>query len=764
MKTLINDKWEFSDYKNPTIEVDLPFDAMLHGQRDANCLNGTNSGFFVGGKYIYKKVLNFSKEDLDKRVYIFFEGVYQNSTIKLNENVVGSHKYGYTEFKIDLSDKIKEGENLLEVYVDNSLEPNCRWYSGAGIYRNVWLIKEDKKAPTYLKIKTLSIDPKIIEINSDANEIEIYDKDKLIYKGSNKTIELKDAKLWSVEIPYLYTCKAKNKYGEIVTKFGIRVISLDQKKGLLLNGKRILLRGGCVHHDNGMLGACSYKESEYRKVKIIKSAGFNAIRSAHNPATNEFLNACDELGMLVLDESFDGWYIPKTYHDYSRYFYSEYKNDLLAMVEKDYNHPSVILYSIGNEVSETGHKEGIDLTNKMRSLIKSIDDTRLVTCGINVTINVYEKIGIAIYKDNGNYEPVNKQKGKKYKEKKSGSAFFNAVANKLSWIMKVISKTKITEKNCQAISPYLDIIGLNYGSGRYAIDLKKYPYLFLLGTETMVMDLPYNWKYTKNYNHLLGDFVWSAWDYLGESGVGDWLYYSYNKLPLLAGSGVIDITGNITAENYFEQIVWGIKKEPYIGVRPLNHNHERPKKSSWRFTNAVASWNWQGYEKEKAIVEVYSQGYYVKLYLNNKLIDHKKLKNYIAIFKVSYEPGTLTAVAFDKEGNELGKTILISGKACKIKIKVEEKITNDDVYYVPIEFVDENGNICPYVEKKVIVKTEGCKLLGLGSGLVNPKESYSSNEFTTYRGRALAVIKKEKSMSNIIVISDNEEIKVRIGE
>lgn len=760
MKTLINDNWKFYDYVHDETNIDLPFDAMLHGKRDAKCLNGTNSGFFVGGKYLFTKYLNFSKNEIGKRICLFFEGVYQNCTIKLNNIYIGSHRYGYTEFKVDISDSVKIGENKLQIEVDNSLEPNCRWYSGAGIYRNVHLIIEDKKAPKLLKIKTLSIKPIKIEVNTDAEIIEIYDNNTLIYKGTDKVIELSNAKLWDVDAPYLYLCKAKNEYGKITTKFGIRTIKLDQERGLLLNDKRVLLRGGCIHHDNGVIGAVSYKESEYRKVSILKKAGFNAIRSAHNPATNEFLNACDELGMLVLDEAFDGWYIPKTYHDYSRCFYKEYKKDLISMVEKDYNHPSVILYSIGNEVSETSHQKGIDLANKMKNLIKNFDDTRYVTCGINTTINVYEQKGIAIYKDKGEYKPVNLENTKKYKEKKSGSTLFNAVANKLSWIMKLVSKSKTAERNCLAISPSLDILGLNYSSGRYAIDLKKYPKRFMLGTENMVIELPYNWKYVKAYPHLLGDFVWAAWDYLGESAIGDWIYYSYNRLPLLAGSGVIDITGNITAENYFEQIVWGLRKDPYICVRPLNHNNEIPKKSSWRFTNAISSWNWQGYESEKATVEVYSNGKYVSLYLNNKFVSQKKLREFKAIFKVKYNDGTLKAVAYDDNKNAIGESSISSGKTCKLSAKIENKLTNDDIYYLPIEFIDERGNICPLKEQKVSISVNNCKLLGLGSGLSNPNESYLDNEFTSYRGRLLAILKKENGKGSVIITSSNEKVEV----
>lgn len=764
MKQLINDNWLFLNLQtNKSFYIDLPHDAMLYEDRDPNCVSGVNSGYFPGGKYVYSKEIELSKEDLNKDISIFFEGVYQKAKVYVNDEFVKYHAYGYTEFNVDIAKYVKEGKNTIKVEVDNSLEPNCRWYSGSGIYRDVYLIKQEKVRPSYLRIKTLSINPTTIKVESDADEIVILDKNKEIYRGFAGLIELKDVNLWSINDPYLYTCIARKGNEEIKERFGVRSVSVSSKTGFLLNSERILLRGGCIHSDNGVLGACSYKESEYRKVQILKDAGYNAIRCAHNPASRYFLDACDELGMLVLDESFDGWYIPKNYHDYARLFESNWKDDIQSMVDKDYNHPSVIMYSIGNEVSETASKKGEEVSKEMINYIKSLDDSRPVTAGINVLLNVYINLGFGVYKDKGEYKEELINKNKKYKEKKTGSAFFNMMQQRLGNLMFFMSKGKKGGKALRAADNF-DVVGLNYAASRYLPDSKDYPDRVMLGTETMIHELPYNWNVVENVPAVIGDFCWAAWDYLGEAGVGDWMYHSYPGLPLLAGSGAIDITGFITAENYFQRAVWHLLDKPYIGVRPLNHMGETPNKSAWRFTNAIASWNYEGYENKKAIIEVYYDAYKVRLLLNDKVIGEKKIKDYKCKFKVKYQKGTLTAIALDNKGNEIARNSLVSGDECHLKIKVEDKITDNQIMYVPIEYVDENNNLIPCMEKELKVATEGCELLGFGSAIVKTNQSYVTGTFNTYRGRALAVIKVTSKKPIIKVKEKNNEYMFNLKE
>ncbi|MCM1532381.1 MAG: DUF4982 domain-containing protein [Ruminococcus flavefaciens] len=753
-----NKNWIFCKEGENGKSVDLPHDAMLEEKRTPVCPNGKNSGYFPGGKYLYSKRFNIDENDLNKEITLIFEAVYRNCKVRVNGNVAAEHKYGYTEFTVNITPFVSSGDNLVEIIVDNSLEPNCRWYSGSGIYRNVWLEIKEKIHPNFIKVKTISYNPAVIEVQTDGESVIILDADgNTVASGKSGEFTVENAKLWSDETPYLYKAVATLGNETIETAFGIRKVEWSAKTGLLVNGKETLLRGGCIHQDNGVLGACTYADAEERRIRILKEAGYNAIRCAHNPAPRAMLDACDKLGMYVMDEAFDGWYIPKTYHDYARVFDSEWQGDITAMVEKDFNHPCVIMYSVGNEVSETATEKGVETCGKLADFVRSLDSTRPVTAGINVLLNVYSSMGIGVYKQKGEYKAEPVTKNKKYKEKKTGSAFFNAMAQKLGALMFFMSKGRKGDRATRGAAEKLDIIGLNYAASRYEPDVKKYPERMMVGSETMVSDLPYNWEQVKKHKAIVGDFTWAAWDYLGEACVGDWTYHSYKGLPLLAGSGTVDITGKIGAEAYYEQIIWGLRKKPFIGVRPMNHAKETATKSAWRITDCIASWNWQPYNGKKALVEVYAQGYKVKLYLNDIFIGKKKLKKYKALFKVKYSTGTLTAVVCDKDGKVLARQSISSGKGVGLKAVPEKamlKAGSDELCYLPIEFCDDKGNIVPYAENNVTVMTDGLTLLGLGSSLCKTNETYLDNEHTSHRGRVLAILKAgEKKGTAKIYIS-----------
>lgn len=763
-----NNDWQFSKEGQAPLLVNLPHDAMISEARYAECRSGNDGAYFAGGEYQYTKEFILEESDINKYVALLFEGVYQDVTVKVNNIVVGTHKNGYTEFRVDISQAVQVGVNIVEVLVNNSLVPNCRWYSGSGIYRPVSLIIKDKVHIEEVVIKTLSYNPAVIEVSASATsdielEVEIKSGEEVIAKGKPGKFLINYAKLWSSEHPHLYTCTVKCLSDEVVERFGIRLIEYSSRTGLLINGDETLLRGGCIHHDNGVLGACAFKDAEYRRIKILKENGFNAVRISHNPASRAILEACDELGMYVMDESFDGWYIPKNYHDYSRIFWSEYKNDLLSMVKKDLNHPSVIMYSIGNEVSETASKEGVKLAREMTDFVKSIDATRPVTVGINVLLNVYAQLGLGVYKDKKAYVAERLPEEKGYKDKKAGSSFFNALTARLGKILFFISGGRRADKIVRAISASVDIIGLNYASSRYDKDAKKYKERVMVGAETMAADLPYNWERVKRHKALIGDFVWAAWDYLGEACFGDWTYHSYKGLPLLAGQGMIDITGKPLASMAFLQTVWGMRDKPYIAVRPLNHAGEVPSKGAWQFTNALDSWSWHGYEGIKTVVEVYSEAYAVRLELNGKVIKTKKLKKFKALFNVNYEPGTITAVSLNKEGKEISRFSLFTAeKEVKLNVKVDKTTliaNNQDLAFLEIEFSDNNGNLLPYIEKRVEIEVEGesVTLQGFGSALCKSDEIFNKTYHDTYRGRSLAVLRAtEKSgLTKIIIKADN---------
>lgn len=759
-----NSDWIFYKEDGTSKKVDLPHDAMLLEKRYASCRNAKQSGYFPGGKYRYEKEFEISKSDLDKDITVIFEGIYRNALIYINDVLVKENRYGFIDIDVDISNYVKEGKNKITVTVDNSLVPNCRWYSGSGIYRPVFLKIEEKYAPKKLFVDTLSIDPAIIEVKCDKDaSIEIYDQDKLIVKGKPGVYQIDDASLWSEDNPHLYRCKASVDDSSIEVKFGIRTITCNGKEGLKINGKRVLLRGGCLHSDNGVLGACCFKDADYRKVRVMKENGFNAIRCAHNKASRYLLEACDELGMYVMDECFDGWYIPKEYHDFSRDFFLEYKDIVKKMVIRDYNHPSVIIYSLGNEVTETVQEKGIKLLKEMSDICHDIDKSRPTTCGVNVLIDVYAKMGIGIYKDKGEYKREKLEENKNYKEKLSGSNFFNYWTQKLGKIMFMMSKGKTARKVIEGFEKSVDIVGINYASSRYDQDAKRYPDRVMLGTETLVSDLPYNWSRVKRYPQLIGDFVWSAFDYLGEACMG-WTYNSYKGLPLLANQGMIDITGLPLASMYFMQIVWGIRKEPYIAVHPLNHCDETPSKGSWQFTDAISSYNWSGYEEKKAQVEVYADAYKVKLLLNDEVVKTVKVKDFIAKFDMRYQPGVLKAIALDKEGNEISSSFISTGRGkARLKVRVDKEVLLNnlqDLSYLEIEFVDDTDRLLPYIEQEVKIDIDGTSisLAGFGSALDKTNEVFSSDRHTSYRGRALAVLRSSKEIGKSVVTISSDGV------
>ena len=475
-----NNNWTFRKEGDSAVPVCLPHDAMILETRDGSCRNGVNSGYFPGGKYVYENTLEVAPEDIGKSIVIHFEGVYQNCSVVLNGKEVGSHKYGYTAFDVDISDVVRSGSNTLTVRVDNSLEPNCRWYSGSGIYRPVQLLIRDRVHIETVHIETLSYDPAAIKVDVTTTAhtpvtVELYDGGVQIASGKPGVIPLPGAKLWSAENPRLYTCVVKTEKDERRISFGVRKLEWSAKAGLLVNGQRVLLRGGCIHHDHGVLGACEFPDAEERRIRILKENGFNALRIAHNPASQITLDICDKLGMYVMNETFDGWYVPKTYHDYARWFENQWKQDLTAMVESSRNHPCVIMYSTGNEVSETATKKGAEVCKKLTEFVHSLDATRPVTAGVNVLLNVYTNMGMGVYKEKGDYKPEPLPQKGGYKEKKTGSAFFNAMAQKLGPLMFFMSGGKKGDKACLGAAEGLDILGLNYASSRYDEDVVKYP-------------------------------------------------------------------------------------------------------------------------------------------------------------------------------------------------------------------------------------------------------------------------------------------------
>ena len=801
-----NQAWTFCRVGEETVkrEVMIPHDAMISEKRTEDSAGGINTGWFEGYDYIYEKEFEIPDEYEKQEISFEFEGVYHNAEVYLNGEKAAYRPYGYTNFYIDADPYLKYGEkNQIRVIAHNADQPNSRWYSGAGIYRPVWMYVRPKQhiLRNKIRVRTLSVDPAVIEAEVNTNAPGKVKLEVIADAGSDvitaaeihtdgkltKQFEIPDAKLWSVNTPNLYrlrvTFAAEQENGqnkcmdtdqeEVI--FGIRTLKWDEENGITINGERVILRGACIHHDNGVLGACCYPDAEARKIRILKENGYNAIRSAHNPCSKALLEACDRQGMLVMDEFVDVWYIHKTEYDYVNYFKEWWKQDLKDMVEKDFNHPSVILYSTGNEVSETAQKKGIHLTKTMTEYLHRLDDSRPVSCGINIFFNFLSSIGFGVYSDKKakkEAEQAEKTKGKK-KKKAVGSQFFNDLAGLMgSGFMKTGATFYGCDVKTRGAFANMDIAGYNYGIKRYQHDLKKYPDRLILGSETFCDDAYTFWEMAKKNPRIVGDFVWAGMDYLGEVGVGSWEYRDYapefNHGPgwITAGSGRIDLTGKPLAEAGYTKTAFELTNRPVIAVRPVNHTGEKHSPSAWKMTNAIESWSWEGYEGKVAEVEVYARGARVDLFLNGKKVGSNTLKNSCDTrFKVEYQPGMLETVVYNQKGKEISRnTLYTAGKETELRaIAEEQSVQKDHLAFIRLQYTDKTGTVKPLKRGILKVSVKGGKLLGLGNACPYNEIGYCTNETDTYWGEALAVVQADGSGDVVLEVQeiDGEQLKGR---
>lgn len=779
-KKSFNLDWKFWKDGNEehAVKVILPHDAMIYEKRVPEMKDGASIGYFPGGKYFYQKNFIGTEEMKNQTVIVEFEAIYMNSTVYLNGEKVGGWVYGYTNFFVDLTDKIRIGEeNVLLVIADNSLTPNSRWYSGSGIYRPVhlWLGEKTSIKPQGLKIKTKSIDPAVIEvqtelINNKENvhiKYRVYEGESLVATGDGKHTEfaIENPRLWSDETPFLYEIKASVYVGDVlvdetIEKFGIRTIRIESNKGLLINDKVTKLRGGCLHHDNGILGGCTYRKAEYRRIKKMKEFGYNAIRFSHYPAGKDLLEVCDELGMYILDESFDQWRRPGLEYDYSIYFDQEWEKDLRALAQKDYNHPSVIMYCIGNEITDTGRSYGLELTKLLTAVLKEEDDSRPVTIANNDMMSIIADAMEQLEEETG---------------AAMGSLQINELITKQPELMLIYQKGGLAgdkvEKIVGKVFDTVDIAGHNYANDIYEECHSINDQRLILSTETFPQRMYSNWMDVVEKDYVIGDFHWTAWDYLGEAGVGVPVYGT-KEAPfakafpcLTAGCGSFDLNGNPEAAAYYTATLWGVNKIPYICVRPVNHSGEDYTIGQWRLTDAVHSWTWNDGIGKIAEVIVYSCGSNVELFLNGKSVGMQKLEEYKAEFQVMYEDGELMAISYDENAVEIGKSVLqSSGDKYLLSIEPEEievKANVEDIVFVPIYIRDENGNLCMNKDKKVTVQVDGeGELIALGSAkYINEElEVFHKEQVISWHGNVLAVIRPSGNKGEIKVSAAMEGV------
>lgn len=766
--------------KEPSMQpVTLPHDAMLYEKRSRDAATAGACGYFPGGAYVYVKRFLVPETWRTQSAVLEFEAVYQNAQVFVNDALVAEQRYGYTNFFVVLDPQLKYGEeNEIKVIADNSSVPNSRWYSGSGIYRSVNLFLGDKShiRPDGLLVSTSGNDAAHVKVSvtgGDTVRVSVLDGEKVVAQAetavkegtASADIPVSQPRLWDAEHPELYRCRAELlKNGEMVDEadawFGFRTLSWSTR-GFFVNGKKTLLRGACVHHDNGILGACSFEDAELRRVRLLKEAGFNAIRSAHNPASKALLDACDRLGLYVMDEFCDNWLVHKNPYDYAdRDFRAWWQQDLTAMVIKNYNHPSVVMNSIGNEISELAIPEGQEYCKKLAVLARKLDPDKAVTMGVNLMLCSMSAKGGGIYgnKKNGKEN----QNGSQTMDNVPTSAFFNMLMNLAGGMIEKMAAKPAADDATKVSFSYLDISGYNYAASRYEKDGTLHPDRVIVGSETLPKNLYHNWQLVKKFPYVIGDFMWTGWDYLGEAGIGTVRYKSFKNpgqdAPIIsAGCGVIDICGKLRPEVQWNRLIWGLDHTPGIGVEPYTHAGETGSESMWRDTDAVASWSWAGCEGKKTKVTVYSDGETAELIVNGHSYGRKKTKEYKAVFKhVVYEPGTITAISYDGEGKEQSRTSMKTAAGPAELRVVADRSTlqakTQDLAYISIDLTGADGITKSSEDTAVTVEVDGAgTLLALGSARPNMGENFFSDTHTTYYGKALAVVRGGDAPGKITV-------------
>ena len=662
----------------PWQPVTLPHDAALGRDRDAS--HGAGAGYVPGGVYEYRTTLAAPEEYRDRRVLLEFEGVYRSAMVFVNGALAGQWATGYTGFTVDLDDHLLFGADN-EIRVVCRAYKDSRWYSGAGIHRPVHLVVGPLThiALDGVRVTTTDVDDQfaVVEVATTVEHdgrgmatldvvTEIRDGDGAVVATATSPVTvlpgepavvrqrvlLPEPALWSPDSPALYSAAVSLRNGETEVdddsvSFGVRTLALDPERGLRINGEPIKLRGACVHHDNGVLGAATIDRAEERRVQLLKAAGFNALRSAHNPMSRAMLDACDRYGVLVMDELTDMWTESKSDFDAALDFPEWWERDVEAMVRKDVNHPSVVFYSIGNEIPEVSKPHGAVWSRRLAEKVRSLDGTRFVTNGINAMLSV---IGEA--------------------KAEAPQAGINTMLTDMGAFMNELSKSELVATRTAESYDVLDAAGMNYMEARYELDRELFPRRVIVGSETFPGKIDQLWRLVLDNPHVIGDFTWTGWDYLGEAGVGRVTFaddptagqFGAPHPWLLAHVGDIDITGHRRPASYYREIVFGLRSDPYLAVlRPERHGRELSA-TPWAWSDTVGSWSLAGAEGEPVTVEVYSDADEVELLLDGAslgIAPAGEKNRFRAEFEVTYTPGELVAVA-RTAGEETGRFALRS--------------------------------------------------------------------------------------------------------
>ena len=777
--------WSIEDL--PASQAGLPdqkADSII-GPFSKASIGTKGTGFTVGGTAWYRKSFTINNADKDKIAYLQFDGVYMNSDIWINGKHVGNHSYGYTSFFYDITSYLNPAgqPNIVAVEVKNEGR-NSRWYSGSGIYRHTWLTLVD---PVHIGVWGVYITTPFVSEQSAGIEVvatlknsgkenasvtlklEIIDPmGKIIGTSENKMsllggstneikqkVNIENPSLWTTENPVRYTSKisvfvSSNVTDLVNTSFGIRTIHFDAQTGFTLNGKTMKLKGGCIHHDNGPLGSAAIDRAEERKIELLKNAGFNAIRCSHNPPSPYLLEVCDRLGMLVIDEFSDIWEHPKVNQvyeifgsknksflgvdDYSNYFKNNWKQDLASMVIRDRNHPSVIMWSIGNEIPEATDSSGYRIAKTLVDLVHSYDPSRAVT--------------------------------------EAMTYYGGELAD------------KSTLKKQALHMDLLDVVGFNYNYNDYIKNHEKHPSWIMYGSESMPPLFWENWKMVERLPYVIGDFTWAAMDYMGEAGVGIprltdvftkntnliaqmSLFYGSKSWPAFNSyQGVIDLIGNRKTGSFYQHVVWRKSKVEMFVHRPIPAR-KKEITSPWGFPDEIKSWTWPVKKGEKLQVHVYTRSSLVRLELNGRVVGQQtvgKNKSMTASFVVPYEEGELIAYCFDNWRETASEKLKTQGKPSSIRLVADRnviKANKNDLSYIMAEITDSEGNVIPNADN-FLVKFDivgNGKIAGVGNGNPVDMSSFQQPQKKTFQGKCLVIISADETPGTITVTAKADGLK-----
>ena len=791
--------------------VQLPHDAMIHETPTPDALSGGQTGFYPGGQYTYTKRFEAPAEWAGKDVLVEFEGVYQTAMVYINGCHAATNLYGYSGFYVDLSALLRYGETNEIKVITNNPTPNSRWYSGSGIYRNVNLLvggdvhilADGVRATTRLATAEeaiLEVETKIVNltrvrqpvslrvrlsfagetVKEDTVRVGLFSQDR---ETLRQNLRVAAPKLWNLDAPNLYGLTVEVLRGEevldcAVETIGLRTLTLDAETGLRINGVPVKQKGSCIHHDNGVIGAATFADAEERRARQLKEAGFNAIRSAHHPMSPEMLAACDKYGLIVMDEVADMWYEHKNRNDFATYFDTCWEQEIERIVAKDYNHPSVVLYSTGNEILDLGHETGGRINRRLCDTFRQLDPTRFTTTAVNGLINVM---------GGGNMQRIVGELLAAQGVDPSAMAQPQADAGEggvggMNMVMSLLNSdgfavhplmTEALEESAQAA----DIAGYNYLTGRHGeLEKRLHPNKPVLGTETYPADIVRLWRIVEDNAHVLGDYTWTGYDYLGEAGCGIFYYdgtvnFSSHFPDRAAYIGDIDLIGTRRPISYLRETVFGDRREPYIAVIRMDKYGLEHSQTAWMYKDNVASWTWPGFEGKKTEAEVYSVDEEVELFINGVSQGRKpagREHGFTAVYEVTYEPGEIVAVGY-AGGRETGRfTLRTAGNETLLRARADSgRIPADEasLAFVTCALTDKAGVEKMFEKRRVAVTVEGeGTLQGFGSGDPQPTAGYQDTEWDTYDGKVMAVVRASGKPGAIRVTFSSEGLESASAE